>query len=71
MIVNNIVCIFVLNLLSVVCVKGCASPIDISLVEEVVTTPIRAEVSVLVLFVHYVLIWLVRVLTHYLVRLRW
>ena len=40
---------YVLNLLSVVCVKGCASPVEISLVEEVVTTPSGVEVSVLVL----------------------
>ena len=37
----------VLNLLSVLCVKGCISPIEISL-EEVVVTPTGVEVSVLV-----------------------
>ena len=38
----------VLNLLSVLCVKGCISPIEISLEEVVVTTPTGVEVSVLV-----------------------
>ena len=60
----NIVHTYILILLSVVCVKGCASPIEISLVEEVITTPSGVEVSVVVLICAYVLIWLIRVPLH-------